>query len=173
MHLCMCCQGWLVYKIVCISCIAISRAALLSLVGKANSPPICLHSPMVQLAIALGSFLYNFRSPTPWIFTLNGFSSMSNMYTLSVDALLRSCCLGFPRSALEGCPFDCFLFDVFGGSSKAVWGTWVFFPCELILRIHIFFLGSLPLLSGLILPFFSYCLAEFLCDHLSHVVPFW
>ena len=57
MQLCMCCHGRCVFQTVCIFFLALASAAISGLVGKAYSPPICLHSPLVQLGLDLGFFV--------------------------------------------------------------------------------------------------------------------
>ena len=42
-----------------------------------------------------------------------------------------------------------FIFDVFGGISEVVWGTWGVLPLGLILRFRLYYLGGLPLFAGL------------------------
>ena len=92
MHSCICCNGRRIFQTVCISCIALASIALLGLVGEADSPPICLHSPPAQLSLALGFYFYKVCSPTPWILALYGFSSVSIQYKLLRGLL---CCLGY------------------------------------------------------------------------------
>ena len=75
-------------------------------------------------------YFYKVRSPTPWIFALAGFSDVSDLDTLRVGPFLRTHCLVGPWSALEGSPFDCFIFDVFGGSSEVVLRKLRFLPAR-------------------------------------------
>ena len=53
MCLCMCCHGWRVFHTVCIFFLALAIASLVGLVGEADYPPICLHSPLAHQDLAL------------------------------------------------------------------------------------------------------------------------
>ena len=75
-------------------------------------------------------WFYKVRSMTPWIFDFSSFSAVSDVNTLRVGALLSTRCLKGPWSAHEGSLFDCFVFDVFGGSSKVVCRTWGLCFCK-------------------------------------------
>ena len=105
-------------------------------------------------------FSFTIFIPKPWIFDCAGFLDVSNLDSLEVSALevhlrsfIRASGLRFTTrfpwvSPLLLPVFLLFLSEVFGGSSKVVWGTWGFFPRNLILRIRLNFLGSLPIISG-------------------------
>ena len=54
MHSCMCFHGWRFFQAVWISCLTLASAALLELVGEADSTTICLHSSLSQLDLSVG-----------------------------------------------------------------------------------------------------------------------
>ena len=53
--------------------LSLASVDLSGLVGEADSPPICLHSPLAQLALDLRFLFYKVRIPTPCIFAPPGF----------------------------------------------------------------------------------------------------
>ena len=85
MHLCMFYHRSTCTQTVYIFILRLSVQPFLGLVGEASSPNLCLHPFYVAAGIfPLGSY-FTRCIPTPYVFSCDGFSAMSN-----IDRILRS-----------------------------------------------------------------------------------
>ena len=173
MNLCMYSHGRRVFQTVCIYCLALTSVDLSGLVGEADYSPICLQSPLVHLALALGFFftkyvVQNLEYPLslnsqpcpiwkPW--------GLERFFTLAV--------LGVPALLLRGLPLMVSYLMFSEGLQSGLRNLKIMLPRNLVWRIRTNFLSSHPLVAGLPCPFGRYWLAPFLWDKLGTVVPFW